>query len=213
MNKRSGIESRKKIINAAMDVFSGKGYAKANIREIAKIAGISVGGIYLYFKNKEELYKSLINDKMLDIGSKLEMTAGRTESATETLSKFLKLHLENALKHKEFILLHIREHGFTFGVNEKKQFFRNQRELIERIIRRGICSGEFRNCNAKDMAKIIMGSLRGIVLSMALDEDVHVTPKMLNEFIFNGLLKSTKKDAFAQSINNQQSSKTIRRTR
>ena len=193
MNRRSGIESRKRIIDAAMSVFSGHGYAKANIREIAKTAGISVGGVYLYFRNKEELYKSLIDDRMRDMGSKLEIIAGRAESAAEALSNFLKLHLENALKHKEFILLHIREHGLSFGIDKKRAFFRQQTKLIENIIIKGIHSGEFRKCNAKDMAKIIMGSLRGIILSMALDDDVIITPKMLNEFIFNGLLRADKK--------------------
>jgi len=194
MNKRSGIESKKKIIDAAMAVFSAKGYAKANIREIAKAAGISVGGVYLYFRNKEELYKSLINKWMQDIGSRLEVTVGSAGSAAEALSNFLKLYLENALKHKEFILLHIREHGFAFGVHEKRQFFRKQRALIENIIQRGIQSGEFRRCNADHMAKMIMGSLRGIILSMALDDDVHITPKMLNEFIFKGLMAAGKRD-------------------
>ena len=188
MNKRSGIKSRKRIIDAAMSVFSRHGYAKANIREIAKAAGISVGGVYLYFKNKEELYKSLIDDRMRDMGRKIEIIAGRTESATEALSDFLKLHLEKALKHKEFILLHIREHGFSFGIDKKRAFFKQQTKLIEKIIIKGIHSGEFRKCNAKDIAKIIMGSLRGVILSMALDDNVHITPKMLSEFVFNGLL-------------------------
>jgi len=194
MNRRSGIESKKRIIAAAMSVFSRHGYAKANIRGIAKSAGISVGGVYLYFKNKEELYKSLIDDRMRDMGSKIEIIAGRTESATKALSDFLKLHLENALKHKEFILLHIREHGFAFGVAEKKKFFTKQRELVEQILQRGIQSGEFRKCNANNMAKIIMGSLRGIVLSMALDDNVTITPKMLNEFLFYGLTRADKKN-------------------
>jgi AcrR family transcriptional regulator len=193
MNKRSGIESKQKIMKAAMDVFSRKGYAKASIREIARTAGISVGGVYLYFRNKEELYRSLINERMLDIGSKTETIAGKTQSASEALSHFLSLHVENALKHKEFILLHIREHGFTFGAKEKKNFFRKQRELVERLIQRGIRTGEFRKCNADDMAKVIMGSLRGVILSMALDDDVHITPQMMNEFIFNGLLTPARK--------------------
>jgi AcrR family transcriptional regulator len=191
MNKRSGIESKQKIIKAAMDVFSRKGYAKANIREIARTAGISTGGVYLYFRNKEELYRSLINERMLDIGSKAETITGKTQSASEALSHFLSLHLDNALKHKEFILLHIREHGFAFGVQEKRKFFRKQRDLVERIIQRGIRTGEFRKCNADAMAKVIVGSLRGIVLSMALDDDVHITRQMMNEFIFNGLLTAS----------------------
>lgn len=194
MNRRSGIDSKKRIIDAAMGVFSRHGYAKANIREIAKTAGISVGGVYLYFKNKKELYKNLINDRMIDFSSKIEMIAEQKKSATVTLSNFLRLYIENALKHKEFILLHIRGHGFRFGMDEKRQFFRKQRRLIEKIILRGIRTGEFRRCNAREMAKIIMGSLRGILLSMALDDDVIVTPNGLNEFVLNGLLRKDKKE-------------------
>jgi hypothetical protein len=88
--------------------------------------------------------------------------------------------------------LHIREHGFAFGRQEKKKFFRSQKTVIEQIILRGISNGEFRNCDAKKMSDILMGSLRGIVLSIALDEDVHITPRMLNEFIFQGLLTAGK---------------------
>jgi AcrR family transcriptional regulator len=193
MNKRSGIESKKRIIDAAIAVFSAKGYAKANIREIAKSAGISVGGVYLYFKNKEELYKNLVNNWMRDIGSKSETTAASAKSASEALSDFLKMHLENALKHREFILLHIREHGFAFGAREKRKFFRSQQELVAQIIQSGIASGEFRKCNPEDMAMMIMGSLRGVLLSVALDDNIHVTPEMLREFMFLGLLTVSKR--------------------
>ncbi len=187
MNKRSGIESRKKIIAAAMDVFSGKGYAKACIREIAEAAGISIGGVYLYFRNKEELYLSLLKNEMHDSAVKTEEIVEHAESPAEALSKYLKMHLEYALKHRELILLHIREHGFVFGMDIKRRFFREQRKLIEKIITGGIRRGEFRRCNPRETAKLVMGSLRGIVLSIALD-NVVVTPRMLNEFILNGLL-------------------------
>jgi AcrR family transcriptional regulator len=196
MNKRSGIESKKRIIAAAIAVFSAKGYAKANIREIAKSAGISVGGVYLYFKNKEELYKSLVNDWRRDIGSRSETTVANAESASEALSNFLKMHLENALRHREFILLHFREHGFTFGLKEKRKFFRSQRNLVAQIIQRGIASGEFRKCNPENMATMIMGSLRGILLSVALDDNIpHVTSEMLKEFMLRGLLSVRQKEA------------------
>ncbi|MDP1758223.1 MAG: helix-turn-helix domain-containing protein, partial [Thermodesulfovibrionales bacterium] len=64
MNKRSGIKSKKRILEAAMRVFSEYGYAKANMRMIAKASNISIGGLYLYFKNKEDLYLTLMKSKM-----------------------------------------------------------------------------------------------------------------------------------------------------
>ena len=188
MNKRSGIESRKRIIDAAMEVFSAKGYATANIREIAKSAGISVGGVYLYFKNKEELYKNLISEERKDLSSMIGMTSGHARTASEALSAFIKANIDYALKHKEFILLHFREHGFMFGLEERKQFFRQQIRHLEGIIRKGVLSGEFRKCNTRETAKIIMGSLRGIILSVTLDEGVSISPAVLSSFLLNSLL-------------------------
>lgn len=49
--------------------------------------------------------------------------------------------------------------------------------------------GEFRKHDAKETAKIIQGSLRGIILSIAVDNDVIADPKMLTEFVLQGLLK------------------------
>lgn len=194
MNKRSGIESRKKIVEAAMDLFSRHSYGEANIREIAKKAGTSIGSVYLYFKNKEELYKSILRDKRHEMAEMTSAALEQAQSATQALSDFLRLYVENALTHREFIIFHIRDLGFTFDVGEKRQYFLNQRRLIEKIVLKGIAAGEFRKCNPRETAKLIVGSLRGIVLSMALDEDMIVTPEVLSEFFFSGLLKADKKD-------------------
>lgn len=172
---------------AAMDVFSRKGYARASIREIAKAAGISIGGIYLYFRNKEVLYLSLLKSEMQVSAANTKEIIEHTKSPAEALSKYLKMHLEYALKHKELILLHIREHGFVFGMDIKRRFFGEQRQLIEQIIVKGIREGQFRKCDSKETARIIVSALRGIVLSMALD-NVIVTPGVLNELVLNGLM-------------------------
>jgi AcrR family transcriptional regulator len=50
---------RQQIIVAAKRVFSEKGFSKATMEDIAKEAELSPGTLYLYFKNKEELYASL----------------------------------------------------------------------------------------------------------------------------------------------------------
>lgn len=50
---------RQQIVVAAKRVFSEKGFNKATMEDIAKEAELSPGTLYLYFKNKEELYASL----------------------------------------------------------------------------------------------------------------------------------------------------------
>ena len=176
-----------------MDVFSSHGYSGANIRKVAEKAGVSVGSIYLYFKNKEELYRSLLIEKRREMADRTMTAVDSAQDASQALSNFLRLYLEYAMKHREFIMLHIREHGFTFDLKEKKQFFLSQRNLIEKIINRGVRSGEFRKCDVRETAKLVMGSLRGITLSTALHEDGSVRPEMVDEFFFQGLLSTERK--------------------
>jgi AcrR family transcriptional regulator len=55
---------RRRIQEAARAVFTERGYAGASIELIARAAQLSVGAIYLYFRSKEDLYVSLIEDTL-----------------------------------------------------------------------------------------------------------------------------------------------------
>ena len=57
----NGTDKQEIIINVAKQLFSEKGYAATGIREIAEKSGLSLGNFYNYFKNKEELFKHLID--------------------------------------------------------------------------------------------------------------------------------------------------------
>jgi AcrR family transcriptional regulator len=60
--KKNTEKRRKQILNAAMEVFTGKGYAEATIPEIAKAAGVATGTIYLYYPSKRELFVAVIKN-------------------------------------------------------------------------------------------------------------------------------------------------------
>jgi AcrR family transcriptional regulator len=55
---------RRRIQEAAHTVFAERGYAGASIELIARAAQLSVGAIYLYFRSKEDLYVSLVEDAL-----------------------------------------------------------------------------------------------------------------------------------------------------
>lgn len=63
---REKVLRKEQIINAAKSVFLEKGFSGATIEDIAKEAELSVGTLYIYFKNKDDLYASL-NLRALDI--------------------------------------------------------------------------------------------------------------------------------------------------
>ncbi len=50
------------ICSAALEVFAEKGFAAAKLDEIARRAGVSKGTLYLYFSDKQELFRAVIRD-------------------------------------------------------------------------------------------------------------------------------------------------------
>ncbi len=70
---------RRRIQEAARTVFSERGYAGASIELIARAAQLSVGAIYLYFRSKEDLYVSLIEDTLTVFDVEMAQVREQTE--------------------------------------------------------------------------------------------------------------------------------------
>ena len=60
--QRRAEDRPREICAAALEVFSEKGFAAARLDEIAKRAGVSKGTLYLYFEDKEQLFRAVVRD-------------------------------------------------------------------------------------------------------------------------------------------------------
>jgi AcrR family transcriptional regulator len=60
--QRRAEDRPREICAAALEVFAEKGFAAAKLDEIARRAGVSKGTLYLYFKDKEELFRAVVRD-------------------------------------------------------------------------------------------------------------------------------------------------------
>jgi len=60
--QRRAEDRPREICAAALDVFAEKGFAAAKLDEIARRAGVSKGTLYLYFKDKDELFRAVVRD-------------------------------------------------------------------------------------------------------------------------------------------------------
>ncbi|GAG16406.1 unnamed protein product, partial [marine sediment metagenome] len=61
-------ERRQQILEAALEVFSRKGYHVTNVSDVAAQAGVSQGTIYWYFDSKDELFQAALLSAFGDIG-------------------------------------------------------------------------------------------------------------------------------------------------
>ena len=142
-------ERPEQILNAALVEFGERGLAGARLEDIAKRAGLSKGTIYLYFPNKEALFREMVRHTVV---SKLEESERIFEtmnaSVTETLIAFMRRYW-TFIRSSEFAplfrLIHAEIHNFP----DLARFYAEEvvmrgHRLIAGIISRGIESGEFR---------------------------------------------------------------------
>jgi AcrR family transcriptional regulator len=187
MNKCSVEETKKKILEAARSVFVEQGYAQASMRLIARAAGISVGGLYLYFRNKEDLYLTFMQDWMKKLNDTTLEALEKIDDPVDAIRAFIMISIDFARWNREIIILQGRELGFTFGVERKREFFRARRRLIADIVSKGIERGAFNACDADEAANVIFNMLRGFIVSMVMDEEALFSADAYADMVLNGL--------------------------
>jgi AcrR family transcriptional regulator len=164
MNKRSGIQSKESILHAARSVFANKGYKQTTVREIARKARISVGGIYLYFPNKETLFLHITTKQMAefehDVSRLLE------EPADNAIRDYIAINVDHAVRKKKFISHHIRQYDLKFMEPLWRDFFYSQQKLLTEMLLKGVKEGTFQIHDLPATALMILFALRGMIVTL-----------------------------------------------
>jgi len=110
--KVTSIEKKNKIIEAGLKVFGEKGYYNTNTAEIAKIAGVSTGIVYSYFKDKKDILLQVIELYFQNIFQPIQtflIGLQNVKLDQKIIEKFLqvaiKSHQDNYTLHEEVIAL------------------------------------------------------------------------------------------------------------
>ncbi len=109
---------RAEILDAARDLFVEQGYESVSMRKIANRIDYSPTAIYLHFKDKSELLRSICNETFLNLSSSLETLTARMEAGegdvVKGLKKGLRLYVEFGLGHPDhYQLTFLTRHGAT----------------------------------------------------------------------------------------------------
>lgn len=91
---------REQILDGAMVVFTQMGFDAASMNDITRQAGVSKGTLYVYFKNKEDLFAAMIERQKLRIFGKLQEILERNLPVGETLHDFGVLFATHLLSDK-----------------------------------------------------------------------------------------------------------------
>lgn len=167
--------TRTEIQKAAKKVFFRKGYSNTSIDEIAKVAKISKGSIYVYFRNKDDLYVSLILPVLDQLGKRLstfqtELTKSRFGNCTELLLGLLSVFYE-AYKSDpdEFQIIQLFQQGWLISdLSEETRGRLNARgrenfEVLRKIIEMAIDLGLLRKVDPIQLSDFLWSIFIGLV--------------------------------------------------
>jgi TetR/AcrR family fatty acid metabolism transcriptional regulator len=162
------------IIEAAIRVFAKKGFYNAKVSDVAKMAGVADGTIYLYFKNKDDLLISLFETKMEEILQHFSSLASNEQPADKKLKEFIYLYfqmIEDDQDLAEVFQVELRQSG-KFLKHYHNQKFIDFLNLIGGIIQEGKMQGIFRtDINIHTMKLTIFGALDELARQWILTGD------------------------------------------
>ena len=195
-------EKHDRILQAALKIFSEKGFYNTRIAEVAKEANVADGTIYLYFKNKDDLLICLFEEEVGKICRDMRAEMGKTKKPEEKLRIFASSHLNMILKNRELaevIQVELRQSAkFMRGYVNK--VFMEYINLVREVIKEGQQKGIFR----KDVAPgIVKRAFFGALDEMARYWILSPTKKyLITQQGMNKLLQViTKKPRFGDKYN------------
>jgi AcrR family transcriptional regulator len=100
---------RGEILKMAEQVFAAKGFFLTTMDEIAQEAEFGTGTIYKYFPSKEDLYFTLIDEKMVEINRLAKAVLSEGAPVPERIEKMLRVQLEFIEKNRDFFRIYVSE--------------------------------------------------------------------------------------------------------
>jgi AcrR family transcriptional regulator len=95
-------DTRARILDAALDVFSEHGFEGSSLQEIADRLELTKAALYYYFRSKDELLEALVEPAIAGLNEILEECSGEPDSPARR-RQFLKLYLDYFLRQRRLI--------------------------------------------------------------------------------------------------------------
>jgi AcrR family transcriptional regulator len=156
-------QRHEEILAAAFEEFAAKGYAEARLDRVATRAGIAKGTIYLYFKNKETLFRFVVRDLIhrviAEVGASIGAFQGTAEDLVRTvLSRQYAAFVKNPKARAVFRLLIAESHKFPqLSDVYLHEIIEPALTALRALVEKGVASGEFRDTKIKEFPQVLIG--------------------------------------------------------
>ena len=190
---------RQEILEAGFRAFTAQGFTATRLEDVAMMAGVGKGTIYLYFASKEALFEEVVRVNLFPTRDEAEQRVAEFEgSASELLESHLHYVYSRLANDKipPLIAMVIGESSrfpqltdFLF-----RELVSRTRQNMRRIIERGVTSGEFRATDIDKftqilVAPVLIGALWKLQFEKVDPIDVQQFASAHVDLVLHGLLR------------------------
>jgi AcrR family transcriptional regulator len=158
-------QTREKILAAALEVFSSRGFHGATVDEVAERAGLGKGTVYRHFSSKRELFSELIRSKVAELEEAVTGAIDPRADVLETIETYLRIYFGFFDRNRNLYRVLIQEQS-DFGAEVKALYIGNilkKLPLLKRKILQAGKNGRLKPINFHTVFYGVMGFVDGVI--------------------------------------------------
>jgi AcrR family transcriptional regulator len=162
--ERRKVARPQELLAAALQLFVERGYAATRLDDVAARAGVSKGTLYLYFQNKQELFKAVVREGIVPTIDEGEQLIERYTGSSADLFREFMLGWWSKIGESNFAGINKLVMAEAGNFPEIAAFYFEEvilrrNALIERLLERGIARGEFRRVDVASMRNVLVAPI------------------------------------------------------
>ncbi len=155
--------SRTQLLDAAEEVFGAKGFHETTLKEIAELAEFSVGSVYSFFENKDDLFLNVYLRRGAEFMPGMEAVARSAASPLQQLHDLVDFEITFFRTHPHFGRLYLRSSSTQVSLSELmipnglEENFTRAMDIQADLMRRGQEAGEIRSGDVQVLSRVLSG--------------------------------------------------------
>ena len=157
------------LLSAALNLFVERGFSATRLEDVAQLAGVSKGTLYLYFSGKEDLFKAVVRESLLPVlGEAEEIVSNYSGDSIELFKVIVHGWWERigSTSLSGIGKLVVSESGNfpELASFYHQEFIARGMNMMASLLERGIARGEFRDVNAHQLTQVILAPLMMLMM-------------------------------------------------
>lgn len=156
------------LLAAALTLFVEKGYAATRVEEVARLAGVSKGTLFLYFTSKEELFKAVVRENIVGRFAEWTQELEDYQGTSDELLRYAMLNWWERVGNTPVSGISKLMMSEAANFPELAAFYQTEviepgNQLIRRILQRGVDRGEFRDLDLDQAIYLVMAPMMYLI--------------------------------------------------